>query len=103
MLTANTSNQNLFDTADKGLAQDIVTVLDGLTNTNGVITARSTNATAAVTDYQEELATLETRIEALYQRYLGQFSVMEGMMAKMNSTKDYLTGQLENLSKAYDK
>ena len=103
MLTANTSNQNLFDTADKGLAQDIVTVLDGLTNTNGVITTRSTNATAAVTDYQEELATLETRIEALYQRYLGQFSVMEGMMAKMNSTKDYLTGQLENLSKAYDK
>jgi flagellar hook-associated protein 2 len=103
MLTANTSNQNLFDTADKGLAQDIVTVLDGLTNTNGVITARSTNASAAVTDYQEELATLETRIEALYQRYLGQFSVMEGMMAKMNSTKDYLTGQLENLSKAYDK
>ena len=85
------------------MAQDIVTVLDGLTNTNGVITARSTNATAAVTDYQEELATLETRIEALYQRYLGQFSVMEGMMAKMNSTKDYLTGQLENLSKAYDK
>jgi len=103
MLTANTSNQNLFDTADKGLAQDIVTVLDGLTNTNGVITTRSTNATAEVKDYQAELVALETRIEAVYQRYLGQFSAMEGMMASMNSTKDYLTGQLENLSKAYDK
>ena len=103
MLTANTSGQNLYDTADKGLAQDIATVLEGLTDTDGVITTRSTNATTAVTDYQGELAALEVRIEALYQRYLGQFSAMEGMMASMNSTKDYLTGQLENLSKAYDK
>lgn len=103
MLTANTSGQNLYDTADKGLAQDIATVLDGLTDTDGVITTRSTNATTAVTDYQGELAALEVRIEGLYQRYLGQFSAMEGMMATMNSTKDYLTGQLENLSKAYDK
>lgn len=102
MLTADTSNQNLFDNADKGLAQDVITVLESLTEADGLITTRSTNATTAVADYQSELAALETRIEAVYQRYLGQFSAMESMMATMNSTKDYLKGQLENLSKAYD-
>jgi len=38
----------------------------------------------------------------VYDRYLSQFSAMEGMMNSMNGTKDYLEGQLESLSKAYD-
>jgi flagellar hook-associated protein 2 len=39
---------------------------------------------------------------AVYQRYLSQFTAMESMMASLDATKDYLTGQLESLSKAYD-
>lgn len=102
MLTANTTNQSLYSTGDRGIAQNIATVLDGLTKADGVLTTRNANAEETVEDYQEELADLETRYEQVYERYLAQFSAMESMMQSMNGTKDYLEGQLESLSKAYD-
>ena len=102
MLTANTNNQNLFGTDEKGLSQDIATALEVLTENAGVIAVRSKNAASSVVDYKDELAVLEKRMDAVYQRYLSQFAAMETIMASMDSTKDYLKGQLESLSKAYD-
>jgi len=102
MLTAGTSNQGKYDTASKGLSQDIANVLEGFTDKDGIVTTRSTNATLLLADHKEELTKLETRMTAVYQRYLSQFTAMESMMASLDATKDYLTGQLESLSKAYD-
>lgn len=102
MLTAGTSDQNLFDTASKGLAQDVATALENLTDTDGILTTRTDNASKEVKSYQEELVKLEARLETVYNRYLTQFGAMESLMASLDATKDYLTGQLESLSKAYD-
>ena len=102
MLTANTSDQSLFDSAEKGLSQDIATTLESLTDTDGLVAVRSTNADDIVLDHKDELAKLEERMEAVYQRYLSQFAAMETIMASMEGTKDYLKGQFESLSKAYD-
>ena len=103
MLTANTTDQNLFSTAEKGLSQDIATVLDDLTASTGLVAVRAKGADTIVLSHKAELETLEVRMEAVYQRYLKQFAAMETIMASMDTTKDYLTGQLETLSKAYDK
>jgi flagellar hook-associated protein 2 len=102
MLTANTTDQSLFDTAEKGLSQDIATTLKGLTDTDGLVATRSKNADAIVLGHKDELAKLEERMDAVYQRYLSQFAAMETIMASLEGTKDYLKGQLESLSKAYD-
>ena len=102
MLTAGTSNESLFTSSNKGLSQDIATALANFTDSDGIVTTRSKNATTSLADHKEELTKLETRMEAVYQRYLTQFTAMESLMASMDATKDYLTGQLESLSKAYD-
>ena len=102
MLSANTSDQNLYGTASKGLSQDIATMLEGFSDGDGVLTLRSSNAETSLKDYKERLVILEARMEGVYQRYLTQFSAMESLMATMDTTKDYLEGQLESLSKAYD-
>jgi flagellar hook-associated protein 2 len=102
MLSANTSDQNLYGTASKGLSQDIATMLEGFSDSDGVLTLRSSNAETSLKDYKERLVILEARMEGVYQRYLTQFSAMESLMATMDTTKDYLEGQLESLSKAYD-
>jgi flagellar capping protein FliD len=39
----------------------------------------------------------------LYQRYLMQFSAMESLLASLNGTRDYMKGQLDVLSSAYDR
>ncbi len=103
MLTANTTNQSLFDSSSKGLSQDIATLLDGLTAKNGIISTRIVNAESSLEGQKEELLVLEKRMEAVYQRYLTQFAAMETMMEKLNGMQDYLTGQFESLAKAYDK
>jgi len=102
MLTADTSSQNLFDTANKGLAQDIITALGDLTDSTGAVTARESSSKVSLSGHQEELVKLEKRMEQVYERYLVQFSSMETLMATLDSTKDYLTSQFETLSKAYD-
>ena len=102
MLSANTSDQNLYDSANKGLAQDIATTLEGFSESTGVLTTRTSNAEDELVDFKEELVKLEARMENVYQRYLTQFTAMETLMASMDTTKDYLEGQLEQLSKAYD-
>jgi len=102
MLSANTSDQNLYDTENKGLSQDIATTLEDFSQSTGVLTTRTSNAKDELQDYKDELLKLEARMESVYQRYLTQFSAMESLMASMDTTKKYLEGQLESLSKAYD-
>ena len=102
MLTANTSDQSLYGTDSKGLAQDIATTLEGFRDSTGVLTTRATSAEVELEEFQEALIMLEARMDNVYQRYLTQFTAMETLMASMNTTKTYLEGQLEQLSKAYD-
>ena len=102
MLTADTSNANLFASGNKGLAQDIATALKDLTDATGIVTVREATAKTDKTEYEEELVNLEKRMDRIYNRYLTQFGAMEGLMATLDSTKDYLTSQLESISKAYD-
>ena len=102
MLTADTSNENLYSSGSKGLAQDIITVLKGLTDATGIVTAREVTAKTDKVDYEQELVKLEKRMDVIYNRYLTQFGAMEGLMATIDSTKNYLTAQFETLSKAYD-
>jgi flagellar hook-associated protein 2 len=102
MLSANTSDQNLYDAASKGLSQDIATILEGFSDSTGVLTLRASNAEVSLQDSKDELVELEARMEGVYQRYITQFSAMESLMATMDTTKEYLKGQLESISKAYD-
>jgi flagellar hook-associated protein 2 len=102
MLTADTSNENLFTDSNKGLAQDVATALADFTDATGVVTVREAGSKTELTDHQDELTKLEARMDSIYNRYLEQFGVMEKLMASLDSTKDYLTSQLETLSKVYE-
>lgn len=102
MLTADSNDQSVYSGTSLGLAKDITIILEGLTDSDGLVTLRQSAATTDLSDRQEDLSDLEGRMETVYNRYLAQFGVMEGMMARLDSTKDYLTAQFESLSKAYD-
>jgi flagellar hook-associated protein 2 len=102
MLTADTSSENLFTVSNKGLAQDVATAIGAFTDTDGIVSGRETTAKTDLTSHQAELTKLEARMEVVYNRYLTQFGAMETLMARLDSTKDYLTAQFETLSKAYD-
>jgi flagellar hook-associated protein 2 len=101
MLTADTTGQYLFDANNKGLAQDIATALEDLTDSTGVISNRETSTSTKLAEHEENLLKLQTRMDSVYQRYLVQFGAMENLMASIDSTKDYLTSQFEAMANVY--
>jgi hypothetical protein len=110
MLTADTTNQSLFGLAPKGLGQDVATIINGLSAStldgdvqNGLIANRTAALTKNEENYQVELTKLEARMAVLYQRYMTQFTAMETLMNSLNNTRDYMKGQLDVITSAYDK
>jgi len=99
MLTAGTNNQSRYDGQSQGLAMDAVIKLETLTDSiSGIFVTRTTSAQTAIKRYQADLEALETRMEAVYQRYLQQFTVMESLVNTLNSTRESMTTTWENMA-----
>jgi flagellar hook-associated protein 2 len=98
MLSAGTNDQSKYDGQAQGLAADAIETLDVLTDSiDGVFTTRTASARKAITDYETQLRELETRMEAVYERYLAQFTVMETLVNQLNSTRESLTDTWANM------
>ena len=99
--SANTENQTMLGDLPRGLAGDALKKLDGIMANNGPILSRNASANSQLTDAQEDLADLETRMSDTYDRYLNQFAVMDGLVSQMNSLKESLKNQFEGLAAMY--
>jgi len=110
MLTAGTTGQSLYSPVSKGLGQDVATIINDLKSStltgdaqNGLIANRTEALSRYEENYQLELTKLEARMTVLYQRYLNQFTAMETLMNSLNTTRDFMKGQLDVITSAYDK
>jgi|TARA_B110000503_G_scaffold13885_1_gene18870 flagellar hook-associated protein 2 len=102
MLSANTSDQSLFDGQGQGLSQDVATIIGAVISSSGILADQDKNADQYLLDYKDELSALKLRMESLYDRYLTQFTAMDSLVNSLNSTGDYMEAQLEGIAKAYD-
>ena len=96
-LTAGTDNQTIFGTASRGIAGDTSALIYNMTKTTGTITSIITGANDDLSDYEQKLADLDARMEKVRDRYVTQFAAMQTIVDQMNSTRDYLKQQLDNL------
>ena len=97
MISADTDNQTTIGTASRGVAGDALVILDEFLSSTGVLESRITNNETRIADYKEDLSELDTRMQAIYERYLRQFTAMEKAIDEMNSMRDYLKQQIEAL------
>ena len=72
-------------------------ILDEFLSSTGVLESRTTNNETRIADYQEDLVELDRRMQAIYERYLRQFTAMEQAIDEMNSMRDYLKQQIDAL------
>ena len=92
MLSAGTNNQSRYDGQSQGLATDAVIKLETLTDSiSGIFVTRTDSAKTAIKRYEADLQALEDRMEAVYNRYLQQFTVMESLVNTLNSTESMST------------
>ena len=98
MLSAGSNNQSRYDGQSQGLAIDAIAKLEVLTDSiSGIFATRTQSAQKQLSSYSEDLLALEVRMEALYERYLSQFTVMETLVKQLNSTRESLTDTWSNM------
>lgn len=84
------------------------TRLEGLLKNNldsgtGLLTQRVDTLNQQIKKLEKEFDDLDARMEKVSQRYTAQFTAMDSLVAQMQSTSNYLTQQLANLSSSNSK
>jgi flagellar hook-associated protein 2 len=103
VVTAMTGNMNdlgEYSTAPAGIAGDASRALTKLLKASGPVKTISNNAETQNKKYQEDLAKLQTRMDALLLRYQKQFANMDSLVGSNNSLKASLKSTFEGMSKS---
>ena len=97
IFSADTDNQSTVGDANRGIAGDAIKKISDLLALDGTVESRMSNLETRISDYQQDLEDLDTRMARIQERYIAQFTAMETAIDRMNSTKEYLKTALENL------
>ena len=97
MISADTDRQSMFGDLDRGIAGDAIAKIREFTNSAGSIKERTQLAQEKISNYEADLTALDKRMQAVSKRYLSQFTAMEQIVDRMNSTREYLKQHIESL------
>jgi flagellar hook-associated protein 2 len=89
---------NLFSGGTGGYGTRMSSLLSGYTDTNGVLTAATKGINTTLDSLSKQYTATSARIDATVARYKAQFTQLDMMMSKMNSTTSYLTQQFDAMN-----
>jgi len=95
--TADTDDQSMYGTSNRGFAGDLLKQMEDYLGFNGLIQTRETSNQGKVADLTDDQKALEAKRAASEERYTRQFTTMNKIISEMNSLKDYLDNQLNNM------
>ncbi|WP_127476416.1 flagellar filament capping protein FliD [Sulfurivermis fontis] len=88
-------------TFTRGVADRLSSLLDGWLATDSFLNARTSGVQSQIDDIGKQREALAARLEALEARYMKQFTALDTLMARMQSTSNWLSNQLAALPGAY--
>jgi flagellar hook-associated protein 2 len=87
----------LFAADGVGVAVKLGGLLDQYVGADGLFDKRAATLNASIKDISDQRGALTDRLTALQARYTKQFNALDTLLAKLQSTSNYLTQQLGNL------
>jgi len=81
----------------EGVSVQLNNLIDSFLESQGVIKVRADGYSERLTDIEQQRRILERKLEKSEERYLKQFTQLDGLIGKMNSTSQFLSGQLSAL------
>jgi flagellar hook-associated protein 2 len=81
----------------RGLSSSIEALLTGYLGKDGFISTRESGIQNNLDDITEQRGKLDLKIESLESRLISQFTALDSLIAKFNSTSSFLTQQLASL------
>ncbi|MGS1012095.1 flagellar filament capping protein FliD [Rhodanobacter sp. UC4450_H17] len=83
---------------DTGLAAQINSQLDQWVGSSGTLAGRTDSISQQLKSLKDQQATLDSRMADLTARYQAQFTALDTLMSKLNSTSSYLQQQFDALN-----
>ncbi len=80
-----------------GMATQLESLLTAYTDSNGILKSRETSINGQIEDLKNDVANHEYRMEQFEVRLRKQYSSLDVLVAKMQSTQSYLSSQLASL------
>ncbi|MDR5887797.1 flagellar filament capping protein FliD [Vreelandella janggokensis] len=80
-----------------GLAGQVNTAVDQMLSTNGTVTGAISGSESRIESLGDRYTSMEQSISQTIDRYRTQFGQLDGMIAEMNQTSNYLTQQFDSL------
>lgn len=99
-LAADPQAVNRIFSSESGVGVRVGEYLEERLSSKGEFAARNTRIDSQRRRMEQEKEALNVRMQAVQQRYLKQFTAMDGLLAQMQSTSSYLTQQLDSLANA---
>jgi flagellar hook-associated protein 2 len=96
-IDTNTTGQLGNVAFSRGIADSLDTLLKGFLDKGGFVTSREGSLTNSITDISVERENLDLRIASVESRLIAQFSALDSLVARFQSTSSFLTQQLANL------
>ncbi|KIF82139.1 flagellar filament capping protein FliD [Noviherbaspirillum autotrophicum] len=85
-------------TFSHGYAHDLNKLIDGYLGSSGLIGGRTDGLNRSIKDIDKQNEVLNARLADTEARYRKQFTALDTLISKMNSTSTYLTQQLAQIS-----
>ena len=99
LLISGTSTGSLGNVVfTRGIATDLDEVVDSVIGITGTLDKQVTSFKESLTDISEERSLLDFRMDKLESRLLQQFSVMDRLVANLQSTSSFLSQQFSALT-----
>lgn len=98
LISSNTTGDLGTVTFTRGIASDLDTDVDTYIGITGTLDDQVDGLKTSLVDISEERELLDFRMDKLEARLLQQFSVMDRLVANLQSTSSYLTQQFASLS-----
>lgn len=99
-LDTNYNDIGALFTQPGGIAESFTKMLDGYVGTGGMIKKRQDDIDVGLKDITNDRKNLDYRLETMEKNLRKKYSALDVLIAQMNSTKNYLAGQLASLSKS---
>lgn len=84
----------------QGIAYQLNQLLQGFLESDGLLDARTDSLQARIDDIAEQRDRLDLRMETIEARIRRQFNALDGLLAQLQTTSNFLTQQLANLPKS---
>lgn len=81
----------------QSLSDKLTSFIEDMVAATGDLEKSKSRASSLISEYNEDKATMDAKVESIRERYMQQFSAMEAAVSGFNKTGEFLTGFIDSM------